>query len=219
MSKDRYHFLVNVDDYQVTRVYYRDEYSITYLVKNKKTSEFLLAYVAACEPFDETKSIKIYKKACDEIDAMIHFQHPSFLKLIGFSPIDFQHENRITVFTEYYGENYGKLFEYYKKKFNVDNYTNTSRQILLIGIARGLMLLHKTNFLHIFLNPENIYFDKKSQTSFRSNIFFKIFEWWFNFWWYFTPYCLCCTRSCKHIQIYTKIWCLLIRHDNVFDNN
>ena len=39
------------------------------------------------------------------------------------------------------------------------NYDNTKRQIILVGIARGMMLLHKHCVIHRDLKPENILLD------------------------------------------------------------
>lgn len=38
-------------------------------------------------------------------------------------------------------------------------YDNTKRQIILIGIARGMMILHNCHVIHRDLKPENILLD------------------------------------------------------------
>ena len=51
------------------------------------------------------------------------------------------------------------LIEKELKSLCPSNYDNTKRQIILVGIARGMMLLHNKHIIHRDLKPENILLD------------------------------------------------------------
>lgn len=76
--------------------------------------------------------------------------------MYGFSYTDFNKQNNITILMDYMEE--GSLA-------NLINTTrrevidNTILQIILIGISRGMMLLHKNHIIHRDLKPENILID------------------------------------------------------------
>ena len=91
----------------------------------------------------------------------MNIKHPTIIKFVGYSKKDFLNEKNITLIMDY-AKN-GSLCNVIKKiqencKLN-DLYTNTSRQIILIGIARGMKYLHDRNIIHRDLKLDNILLD------------------------------------------------------------
>ena len=97
-----------------------------------------------------------YRNASREIGNMIYCQHPTIIKCFGFSLNDFYGRNYITIFMEY--EPKGSLHSIlHEKKEELDN---TQKQIILIGIARGMLYLHRNAIIHRDLKSGNILLDK-----------------------------------------------------------
>ena len=95
-----------------------------------------------------------------EIEIMIRCQHPTIIKFKGFSIKDFLGEKNVTILME--RANKGSLSEFLKKIRNNSLdcfYDNTNKQILLIGIARGMMYLHQRQVIHRDLKSSNILLD------------------------------------------------------------
>lgn len=93
---------------------------------------------------------------------MIQFQHPTIIKFIGYSLKDVFNENNATIFMKY-GKK-GSLNDYIKKiRTNNANgqYNNTIGQIILVGIARGMMYLHQQQIVHRDLKPGNVLLDNQ----------------------------------------------------------
>ena len=108
---------------------------------------------------DETHSKMISR----ELEIMIFVNHPTIIRFYGYSFIDFQNQNNITILMEYVAN--GSLFDFLKKNRNemIPDYTNTIRQIILTGIARAMKYLHDCNIIHRDLKPGNILLDEEYQ--------------------------------------------------------
>lgn len=88
--------------------------------------------------------------------------NPTIVKLKGYSHNDFNKDGYFTIIMEY-AKN-GTFFDYiYSSPVNPipDQYNNnTTLQIILIGIAYGMMILHENNIMHRDLKPSNILLDE-----------------------------------------------------------
>ena len=79
-----------------------------------------------------------------EVQIMIRVTHPTLIRFRGFSMTDFTGNKNITLFMELI-EN-GSLEEILKdvqRGLSDDKYDNTARQIILVGISYGMMILHQ----------------------------------------------------------------------------
>lgn len=77
---------------------------------------------------------------------------------------DFDSKKNVTIFMEL-AKN-GSLSDFLQKVKNGLSdilYDNTRRQIILVGIARGMMYLHQNRIIHRDLKPGNILLDDKLQ--------------------------------------------------------
>ena len=136
---------------------------------------FGVVYEARSKIPDENKKYKIYaakildcgddEEQCNklierEVGIMMCVNHPTIIKFIGYSKLDFHNENNLTIIMEL-AKN-GSLSDVLKSIQQNDgpsNYTNTTRQIILIGISRGMKYLHDLNIIHRDLKAGNILLD------------------------------------------------------------
>lgn len=89
------------------------------------------------------------------------FQHSTKIKFFGFSKQDFKGNKRYTIFMEYaeYGS-LDKILDKIRQSIAPIDYEQHKCPIILIGIARSMMLLHKHKIIHGDLKPSNILLDK-----------------------------------------------------------
>lgn len=96
-----------------------------------------------------------------EIGILMFANHPTIIKFIGFSFKDFSNDDRVTIIMEL-AEN-GSLSDVLEKVRSnqiPEDYNNTTRQIILIGITRGMKYLHDRKIIHRDLKPGNILINK-----------------------------------------------------------
>lgn len=96
-----------------------------------------------------------------EISIMIRCRHPTIIRFHGYSLKDFNNQSNVTIFMEYAAK--GSLADFLQKiqkGLSDDLVNNTIRQIILVGIARGMMFLHQHKIIHRDLKPENILLDE-----------------------------------------------------------
>ena len=99
-----------------------------------------------------------YKRMINrEIGIMSRCNHPTIIKFYGYSFEDFYDCKNVTIFIDLTKQ--GSLEDFLQKvKSGLSNvlYNNTSRQIILVGIARGMMYLHQQKIIHRDLKPGNV---------------------------------------------------------------
>lgn len=107
---------------------------------------------------DKSISEDSYEESVNnEINILCQCQCPTIIKVIGYSPIDFDGEKKCLIFMEYCIN--GSLEEYLKN--NIDNENDsTIRQKFLVGIAHGMKIMHDNNCIHLDLKPANVVLDK-----------------------------------------------------------
>ena len=147
-SKSRfYKYIVDINNYEIIQKIGLGGFGSVYSAKNLKTNETTAAKVINLKEGDENSKIMINR----EIGIMARCKHPTIVKFKGFSLNDFHNEKNITIFMEYMAKGSLTSFLQKVKKSLLDEaYDNTNRQIILIGIARGMMYLHSTkSFIEI----------------------------------------------------------------------
>lgn len=164
-------FLVNLDNVKFIESISSGAFGSVYLVQDKKTSQKYAAKVINSSEAEQNK-IMINR----EIGIMIRMQHPTIIKFYGYSLTDLEGKNRVTLLLQF-AKN-GSLMNFLNDVRNglVECiYDNTSRQKILVGIARGMMYLHQHNVIHRDLKPGNILLDDNLEphiTDFGSSKFY-----------------------------------------------
>ena len=129
-----------------------------YKIEEKTSSNIYSAKIIDCSD-DEEKVTKIINQ---EIIPMMSRNHPTLIKFIGYSKIDFQEENNVTLIMEYAKNgSLANVIDSFQKNNPIAEYSNTTRQIIIAGIAKGMKLLHEKNYMHCNLNPNNILLKEK----------------------------------------------------------
>ncbi|KAK8887766.1 hypothetical protein M9Y10_038822 [Tritrichomonas musculus] len=147
--KSKY-FIDNLKDFQKIGKLGSGSYGTVYKIRNTKTEEILAAKVIR---YHDGYDITVKR----EIDILIQIQHPTIIELRGYSNKDFGENIQKTIVMNYMSKgSLLNLIDDEDKGFCPDDYNNTKRQIILIGIARGMMILHEQNVIHRDLKPENI---------------------------------------------------------------
>ena len=95
-----------------------------------------------------------------EIGIMMRLQHPAIIQFQGYSLQDFEGQIRVTIIMNLMKKgSLSAVLENVQKGLSDSKYDNTTRQKILIGIARGMMYLHKNYIIHRDLKPGNILLD------------------------------------------------------------
>ena len=126
-------------------------FGVVYKVEEKKTGENYAAKVIDCND-DEEKCESIINR---EVSIMLLAKHPTIIKFIGYSKVDFHDEKNVTIIMEL-AQN-GSLRDVLTKIQEHDgpkDYTNTTRNIFMIvtlsiGILKRRTFYLMSTFIHI----------------------------------------------------------------------
>lgn len=158
MDKIKSKFLINLDDYIVKQRYSMEATKKGYVIMNKKTKKEYLAFELILREDGEQITDANLMQQCDEVEVTMYFQHPTFVEYIGFAPFDLKHSPGVTTVQNMYPFARDLIDSIHKGNIP-ESYTNTSKQIILVGIARAMMLIQQTDFLYVLLSPDNIFLD------------------------------------------------------------
>lgn len=141
--------------YEMVKEIKRGGYGIIYEVIEKKTRKKYAA--KSFNSLDDSAKSAIKR----EIEIMMSLQHPAIIQFHCFFLYDFSKKPNYTIIMSL-AEN-GSLADAISllKKCQADvKFDNTVEQIILIGIASGMMFLHKHGIAHRDLKPANILLDE-----------------------------------------------------------
>ncbi|KAK8860547.1 hypothetical protein M9Y10_012212 [Tritrichomonas musculus] len=92
-----------------------------------------------------------------EVGIMITCNHPTIIDIIGYSKKDVNGEYNATIVMNLMKNgSLAHVIEQIRLGSGPIEYSNTTRQIILIGVARGMKYLHYRNIIHRYLKTENI---------------------------------------------------------------
>lgn len=122
-----------------------------------KTNENFAAKVIKRDP-SKPQSQKLIE---NELNIMMNVHHPTIIKFLGYSYLDFNMANNTTIFMELAKNlSLDNILEKTQKSETPKGYDNTIRQIILIGVACGMKYLHENNIIHRDLKSNNILLDE-----------------------------------------------------------
>ena len=164
-------YLIDIKNYNIIGKPRKNDFSEFNIVEEKETGKKYASKTILI--IAEVLSTKLI---INEITVLIQIQHPTLIKLHGFYFQDLQGDNTVTILTEYM-EN-GSITDFLDRKMTLINQIDydTKRQIILVGIAYGLMTLQDHDIIHCNFKPENILLDDDYQpriTDFFLSKFFK----------------------------------------------
>ena len=142
-------YLISLDKFAVVKELGKSSFGFVLLVEDKETKQKYAAKVITDEN-EETR-----KKALKEIELIGQLHHQTIVNFTGYSPVDFEGKEHITIITEF--QSNGDLHQAIKE----NKLDNTKRQIMFVGICRALLYLHSNNFIHRDVKPFNVLIDDK----------------------------------------------------------
>lgn len=139
----------NIERFKKTEKIGEGSFYSVYKVVDKETSQVYTAMIF--------KDNEPQENTFRQYDIISKLSHPSIIKYIGYSPVNFSKNSRPTIIFEYYSK--GSLREMLlldRNRSSPPIYDNTKKLIIIYGIASGMSYLHSNNIIHMDLNPSNI---------------------------------------------------------------
>lgn len=151
-------FKIDIKNYKIVSDIQRGGFGSVFKVRDQATETEYAAKIIINSGFDDQSKKMINR----EIGIMMRVHHPAVIKFLGYSLVDFNGNNNVTIIMQL-AEN-GSLAELISRCQTGNaphSYDNTTRQKILIGIARGMMYLHQHHIIHRDLKPGNILLDSE----------------------------------------------------------
>lgn len=129
-----------------------------YKVKDKRTNEIYAAKISINAIDTDTQ--QLFTAISQEVNIISRLNHPSILKFILFSPINFKNKPKPVIITEYASS--GSLLQLIEHdRVNPANHIldDTRKLIIIYGIASAMSYLHFNDILHRDLKPDNVLMD------------------------------------------------------------
>lgn len=155
---------IDIDLYKnIIEVVHTDDDSQLYVVTDQKGTQKYMAKV-----FND-QSDELIKQFSKELSFIRLLKYPSIVNFIGYSEVDFHHQDNPVLLTDFYrrgtlsnvleieDQKNGRL-KLHEKGF--DDWNNTKKMICLIGIALGMKYVHEHKIIHRNLSSSNVYLDE-----------------------------------------------------------
>lgn len=153
---------LDINNFEVIQRIGTGTFSEVFVVKEKNSGKFYAAKVPL-KPINEFRDSE-KKDINREFSIMCKLNHPAILKMIGYCSENFNGEEKPTIITEFYSN--GTLSQKIaaeRENKQQDNWDDTTKLIILYGIASAMLYLHSHNVIHRDLKPSNILMDSKNR--------------------------------------------------------
>lgn len=168
-------FKIDINNYKIINTICRKRHSLVVLVENKTTGRKF----AAKTNLNKFKVLTDKEKEFiwGELGFLIRVQHPIFLKFHGFSFTDLTNNKNMTMVMEYMEHgSLSSIIDNSQQGINNEDFDNTNKQIILVGICCGMMILHRHHTLHRDLKPENLLLDQNYKPRLSDVALTKFFD-------------------------------------------
>ena len=135
-------------------------FSKVFQVKELNTGEIYAAKVSKYKVDKRKKHSQETLLLFREVNLLSLLNHPSIIKFIGYSQVNFEKCPHPTIITEFATNgSLRDIIEMELSSLSPDDWTITKKLINIYGIAAGMSYLHANDVLHRDLKPENILMD------------------------------------------------------------
>ena len=127
-------------------------------VKEKRSGKILAAKISL-QSLENVSKDNI-RSLAREVNIISKLNHPSIVKFIGYSPVDFKNKKKPVIITEFLSNgSLGDIINLEKKSLCKEEWNDTKKIINIYGIASAMSFLHSNNIIHRDLKPDNILLD------------------------------------------------------------
>ena len=124
-------------------------------VKQNDTNKIYAAKISTIPLTEEEESLNLNLRR--EVNIIAQLNHPSVLKFIGYSPINFNQNPKPVIITEYASNgSLSSIIKLERQGLSPPQWDDTKKLINIFGIASAMSYLHSHNIIHRDLKPENI---------------------------------------------------------------
>ena len=150
---------IEISDFKILEKIGEGNFGDVYNVIEKKTNTNYAAKISKLMVDEDMENQEEVKYLFREINIFSILDHPSILKFIGYSPINFEGDPTPTIVTEYAVNN--SLQNVINQEIiglSPTNWNFTKKLIVIYGVASGMSYLHSKEILHRDLKPANVFF-------------------------------------------------------------
>ena len=149
---------VNLNNYEKVKKVGEGSFGKVYLIEDKDTEKQYCAKIS--RNIIEDNSLDDLINLITEVSLFSKFEHPSIIKFIGYSTVDFNNNPKPVIIMECCPN--GTLKDAIsKEKYSqaLPGYDDTIKLIIIYGIASAMSYLHSHDILHRDLKTDNVLLD------------------------------------------------------------
>ena len=147
-------YLIDLEEFEKKKELARGGFGTVLLIQRKTDGKLF----AAKTVFRSGITLDLQR----EIGILIRVQGPTIVPFYGFSHKDWDDWDHPTLVMEYMEkESLERLINLESRNEAPPEYDNTAKQIILCGIAHGMMVLHSQRIIHRDLKPQNVLLDSQ----------------------------------------------------------